>query len=211
MGVRGVCRGLGHVAGAGGALAQAAGAIASAGRGRSTSSPSGCGQRVRGPRLRAERRGGVAMNTMEPKTAMLHGRLVNYVEAGAGPVLLLIHGMAGTYENWQAVIEPLARHHTVVAPDLPGHGGSAPGAGDYSLGALAVGLRDLLVTLGHERATLVGHSLGGGIAMQLAYHFPEITERLVLVSSDSRQPPRDLRRGRPSAAVRGARALRRGS
>ncbi|MGZ6639618.1 MAG: alpha/beta fold hydrolase [Solirubrobacteraceae bacterium] len=128
------------------------------------------------------------MNTMEPKTAMLHGRPVSYVEAGAGPVLLLIHGMAGTFENWQAVIEPLARAHSVVAPDLPGHGGSAPGAGDYSLGALAVGLRDLLVTLGHERATLVGHSLGGGIAMQFAYHFPEVTERLVLVSSGGLGP-----------------------
>ncbi len=58
-----------------------------------------------------------------------------------------------------------------------------PGGGDYSLGSLAAGLRDLLVTLGHERATLVGHSLGGGIAMQFAYQFPEITERLVLVSS----------------------------
>jgi pimeloyl-ACP methyl ester carboxylesterase len=76
----------------------------------------------------------------------------------------------------------------VVAPDLPGHGGSAPGAGDYSIGALAAGLRDLLVGLGHERATLVGHSLGGGIAMQFAYQFPEITERLVLVSSGGLGP-----------------------
>jgi pimeloyl-ACP methyl ester carboxylesterase len=120
---------------------------------------------------------------MEPKTVMLHGRAVRYAEAGSGPVLLLIHGMAGTYENWQAVIEPLSRHHTVIAPDLPGHGASAPGGGDYSLGALASGLRDLLIALGHDRATLVGHSLGGGIAMQFAYQFPEITERLVLVSS----------------------------
>jgi pimeloyl-ACP methyl ester carboxylesterase len=103
--------------------------------------------------------------------------------AGSGPVLLLIHGMGGTFENWQAVIEPLARQHTVLAPDLPGHGRSAPGGGDYSIGALAAGLRDLLVALGHERATLVGHSLGGGIAMQFAYQFPETTERLVLVSS----------------------------
>jgi pimeloyl-ACP methyl ester carboxylesterase len=123
------------------------------------------------------------MNAMEPKTVTLHGRAVRYAEAGSGPLLLLIHGMAGTYENWQAVIEPLARHHTVVAPDLPGHGTSAPSGGDYSLGALAAGLRDLLIALGHERATLVGHSLGGGIAMQFAYQFPEITERLVLVSS----------------------------
>ncbi|MGB0096710.1 MAG: alpha/beta fold hydrolase [Solirubrobacteraceae bacterium] len=128
------------------------------------------------------------MNTMELKTATLHGRVVAYAEAGAGPVLLLIHGIAGTYKNWEAVIEPLARRYTVVAPDLPGHGGSAPGAGDYSLGALAIGLRDLLITLGHERATLVGHSLGGGIAMQLAYQFPELTERLVLVSSGGLGP-----------------------
>jgi pimeloyl-ACP methyl ester carboxylesterase len=128
------------------------------------------------------------MNAMKPKSVLLHGRPVTYAEAGSGPVLLLIHGMAGTFENWQAVIEPLAQHHTVVAPDLPGHGGSAPGGGDYSLGALAAGLRDLLVALGHHRATLVGHSLGGGIAMQFAYHFPEMTERLVLVSSGGLGP-----------------------
>lgn len=119
---------------------------------------------------------------------MLHGRPLTYVQAGSGPVLLLIHGIAGSLENWQAVIEPLARGNTVVAPDLPGHGGSAPGGGDYSLGALAATLRDLLVALGHEHATLVGHSLGGGVAMQFAYQFPELTERLVLVSSGGLGP-----------------------
>jgi pimeloyl-ACP methyl ester carboxylesterase len=128
------------------------------------------------------------MSAIEPRRITLHGRSVTYGQLGSGPVLLLIHGMGGTFENWQAVIEPLARHHTVVAPDLPGHGTSAPGGGDYSLGALAAGLRDLLIGLGHERATLVGHSLGGGIAMQFAYHFPEITERLVLVSSGGLGP-----------------------
>ena len=119
---------------------------------------------------------------------MLHGQPLTYVQAGSGPVLLLIHGIAGSLENWQAVIEPLARGNTVVAPDLPGHGRSAPGAGDYSLGALAAALRDLLVALGHEHATLVGHSLGGGVAMQFAYQFPELTERLVLVSSGGLGP-----------------------
>jgi pimeloyl-ACP methyl ester carboxylesterase len=119
---------------------------------------------------------------------MLHGRSVAYTQLGTGPVLLLIHGIAGSRENWQAVIEPLARNNTVLAPDLPGHGGSAPGAGDYSLGALALGLRDLLLALGHDRATLVGHSLGGGIAMQLAYLAPEVTERVVLVSSGGLGP-----------------------
>jgi pimeloyl-ACP methyl ester carboxylesterase len=76
----------------------------------------------------------------------------------------------------------------VIAPDLPGHGESEPGGGDYSLGSLAAGLRDLLLTLGHERATLVGHSLGGGIAMQFTYQFPEMVERLILVSSGGLGP-----------------------
>jgi pimeloyl-ACP methyl ester carboxylesterase len=123
------------------------------------------------------------VNVPQTSTLTLHGRPVAYAQAGSGSVLLLIHGMAGTLENWQAVIEPLSHRHTVIAPDLPGHGASAPGAGDYSIGALAASLRDLLIALGHERATLVGHSLGGGIALQFAYQFPEITERLVLVSS----------------------------
>jgi pimeloyl-ACP methyl ester carboxylesterase len=124
---------------------------------------------------------------MKIKEETLHGRTVSYAEAGAGPVLLLIHGMGGSFENWRAVIEPLARGHTVIVPDLPGHGGSSPG-GDYSVGGLAAGLRDLLLVLGHDRATLVGHSLGGGVAMQFAYQFPEIVERLVLVSSGGLGP-----------------------
>jgi pimeloyl-ACP methyl ester carboxylesterase len=120
---------------------------------------------------------------MQEKTATVHGRTVGYAEAGSGDLLLLIHGMAGHAENWHSVIEPLARSNTVIAPDFPGHGHSAPGGGDYSLGSLASGLRDLMLTLGHERATLVGHSLGGGVAMQFTYQFPEMVERLVLVSS----------------------------
>jgi pimeloyl-ACP methyl ester carboxylesterase len=125
---------------------------------------------------------------VETKTARVHGREVSYVEAGSGPLLLLIHGMAGTAESWQSVIEPLALRHTAIAPDFPGHGLSAPGGGDYSLGSLASGLRDLLLALGHERATLVGHSLGGGVALQLTYQFPEMVERLVLVSSGGLGP-----------------------
>ncbi|HEX3690794.1 MAG TPA: alpha/beta fold hydrolase [Solirubrobacteraceae bacterium] len=123
------------------------------------------------------------MSAIELQEITLHGRRLSYIQAGSGPVLLLIHGVAGTLENWRAVIGPLSLHYTVVASDLPGHGRSEPGAGDYSLGAMASGLRDLLLALGHERATLVGHSLGGGIAMQFSYQFPERIERLVLVSS----------------------------
>jgi pimeloyl-ACP methyl ester carboxylesterase len=128
------------------------------------------------------------VTTPQVKTATVHGRSLTYVEAGEGSVVLLIHGMGGSYENWREVIEPLARHHTVIAPDLPGHGASEPGGGDYSIGALASCLRDLLLTLGHERATFVGHSLGGGIAMQLAYQYPEMAERLVLVASGGLGP-----------------------
>lgn len=127
------------------------------------------------------------MSPMDIRSETLHSRSVSYAKAGSGPVLLLIHGMGGSSENWRAVIEPLARDHTVIVPNLPGHGGSSPG-GDYSVGGLAAGLRDLLLVLGHDRATLVGHSLGGGIAMQFAYQFPEIVERLVLVSSGGLGP-----------------------
>jgi pimeloyl-ACP methyl ester carboxylesterase len=126
---------------------------------------------------------------VELRTATLHGRSVSYAVAGTGPVLLLVHGLGGSSENWRAVIEPLARDHTVIVPNLPGHGESTPGPGDYSVGGLAAGLRDLLLLLlDHRRATLVGHSLGGGVAMQFAYQFPEIVERLVLVSSGGLGP-----------------------
>ncbi len=122
------------------------------------------------------------MSGSPSQTVTLHGHPVAYVQKGSGPVLLLIHGMAGSLDTWRSVIEPLSRNATVLAVDLPGHGGSGPG-GDYSLGSLAAALRDVLTALGHDRATLVGHSLGGGIAMQFSYQFPEMTERLVLVSS----------------------------
>ncbi len=123
------------------------------------------------------------MSDAGSRTLTLHGHSITYVQSGSGPVLLLIHGMAGALDTWRSVIDPLARHATVLAVDLPGHGSSSPAGGDYSLGSLASFLRDVLTALGHERATLVGHSLGGGIAMQFSYQFPEMTERLVLASS----------------------------
>jgi pimeloyl-ACP methyl ester carboxylesterase len=114
---------------------------------------------------------------------LLHGHRVFYRSAGSGPVIVLVHGITSTSATWANVLPYLAEHFTVVAPDLLGHGESAKPRGDYSLGAYASGIRDLLIALGHERATFVGHSLGGGVAMQLAYQFPEHCDRLVLVSS----------------------------
>ena len=113
----------------------------------------------------------------------LHGHRVAYRQAGTGPVVVLVHGITSTSATWERVMPYLAQRYTVLAPDLLGHGHSAKPRGDYSLGAYASGVRDLLVALGHERATFVGHSLGGGVAMQLAYQFPERCERLVLVDS----------------------------
>src|SRR4051794_15830688 len=113
----------------------------------------------------------------------IHGHRVAYKEAGEGPVLLLVHGITSSADCWREVIPALSEDHTVIAPDLLGHGRSAKPRGDYSLGAYASGIRDLLLALGHDRATVVGHSLGGGVAMQFSYQFPERTERLALVSS----------------------------
>src|SRR5947209_2875447 len=104
------------------------------------------------------------------------------------PVLLFVHGMAGSSATWRTVLPALAEHYTVVAPDLLGHGASDKPAHDYSLGGHANVLRDVLVALGIERATVVGQSLGGGVAMQLAYQHPERCERLVLVSSGGLGP-----------------------
>src|SRR5918998_3371890 len=113
----------------------------------------------------------------------LHGHRVRYLTAGSGPPLVLVHGITSSADTWAAAMRGLAREHTVIAPDLLGHGASAKPRGDYSLGAYASGIRDLLAALGHDRVTVVGHSLGGGVAMQFAYQFPERTQRLALVSS----------------------------
>ena len=113
----------------------------------------------------------------------LHGRRVIYRIAGSGPPVVLIHGMLNSSSHWQSVALELAREHTVIAPDLIGHGDSAAPRGDYSLGAHAASIRDLLAAIGIERASIVGHSLGGGVAMQFFYQFPQRVERLVLISS----------------------------
>ena len=120
---------------------------------------------------------------LELRELTLHGHRLAYRQAGSGPVLVLIHGITSDSDTWRRVMPYLARRFTVLAPDLIGHGGSAKPRGDYSLGAHASVVRDLLLALGHDRATFVGHSLGGGIAMQLSYQFPERCERLVLVDS----------------------------
>ena len=116
--------------------------------------------------------------------AILNGQECSYLDTGEGPALLFIHGLTGSSRNWGKVVDLLdADNHRVLAPDLHGHGASAKPMGDYSLSAHAASLRDLLDQLGIDRVTLVGHSLGGGIAMQFCYLFPDRVEGLVLVAS----------------------------
>ena len=128
---------------------------------------------------------GSAAAAVRQAEVTLHGHRITYREAGdpALPVLLLVHGITSSSATWEPVIPALAEHVHVIAPDLLGHGESDKPRADYSLGALASGLRDLLAFLGHDRATVVGHSLGGGVAMQFAYQYYEQCERVVLVSS----------------------------
>ena len=118
----------------------------------------------------------------------LHGDRIAYRDAGNGPALLLIHGMAGSSATWQAIIPQLSKKFRVIAPDLLGHGMSAKPRGDYSLGAFAVFLRDLLDALGVARATAIGQSLGGGIAMQFAHQHRDYCERLALIGSGGLGP-----------------------
>lgn len=126
---------------------------------------------------------------IETKFIEIHGMRQAVVDEGDGDeVLLLIHGMAGSAQTWRAVLPQLAKKYRVIAPDLLGHGQSAKPRTDYSLGAFAVGLRDLLDELGVESATVVGQSLGGGVAMQFLYQHPDYCRRLVLISSGGLGP-----------------------
>jgi pimeloyl-ACP methyl ester carboxylesterase len=132
-------------------------------------------------KLRARER--LSTSHIKESRIELSGGSIAYTTAGDGPALLLIHGLGGNRHTWRHLIDNLARTHTVIAPDLPGHGESDPPAGDYSLGAHPCAMRDLVLSLGHRRFSLAGHSLGGGIALQTAYQFPERLDRLILIAS----------------------------
>src|SRR5215218_5809509 len=120
---------------------------------------------------------------LEVQYLTIHGHERAFVKVGSGPALLLLHGLGCDHTTWLPVIATLSRRYTVIAPDLLGHGRSAKPRADYSLGGYANGMRDLLTVLGIDKVTVVGHSFGGGVAMQFGYQFPERTERLMLVAS----------------------------
>jgi pimeloyl-ACP methyl ester carboxylesterase len=126
--------------------------------------------------------------TYDVSFVTLHGHRRAFVKTGSGPVILLLHGLGCDHTSWAPVIERLSSRYTVIAPDLLGHGQSDKPRADYSLGGYANGMRDLLTVLGIDKVTVVGHSFGGGVAMQFAYQFPERTQRVILVSSGGLGP-----------------------
>jgi pimeloyl-ACP methyl ester carboxylesterase len=136
------------------------------------------------------------------ESRVVHGHRRAYVRAGSGPALLLLHGIGNNCQTWSGVIDRLAESYTVIAPDLLGHGDSDKPRGDYSIAAYANGMRDLLSILDVEHATVAGHSLGGGIALQFAYQFPERCQRLALVGSGGLGP--ELSAGLRAATLPGA-------
>ncbi len=131
----------------------------------------------------AERAVGIERAAVEAQAQQLV-----FTDLGSGPAVLFVHGLISDHHTWNAELASLAGTHRVIAPDLLGHGESVGPPGDYSLGAHAAALRDLLDLLDLDRVTVVGHSLGGGIVMQFAYLFPERVRGLVLVSSGGLGP-----------------------
>ena len=129
-----------------------------------------------------------ATGAAEVHYVTIHGKRRAYLRAGSGPALLLLHGLACDRTTWDRVVPLLARKYTVIAPDLLGHGLSDKPRADYTLGGYANGMRDLLTVLGIDKVTVVGHSFGGGVAMQFAYQYPERTQRVMLVSSGGMGP-----------------------
>jgi len=137
---------------------------------------------------------------LEPEQAGAPGSFIevdgvrlHYVSAGQGSPVLLIHGLGASTFSYRYTIPELSRHFRVIAPDLLGFGYSArPADADYSLTAQARRLRALLDALGIERAAVVGHSMGGALAMRFATSYAERVSRLVLIDS---AVDRELRRG----------------
>ena len=141
---------------------------------------------------------------LERREVDLHGLRLAYAEsAGTGTPVLLVHGVGSSIDSWGDVAESLAaagRH--VIAVDLIGHGSSNSGNGDFSLGANASAIRDLLDVLQIDRVHLIGHSYGGGVSLQFTYQFPERVASLVLMSSGGLGP--DVHFGLRAASLPGS-------
>lgn len=120
---------------------------------------------------------------MKPHDRTLSHGHVRVVDVGAGPTIVLVHGLGGSWQNWAANVCGLAQRHRVIALDLPGFGASEPYAGTVSMGQYVATLVELLDDLGVEQATFVGNSMGGLLTIETAVRHPDRVEAAVLVCS----------------------------
>ncbi len=116
-----------------------------------------------------------------------------YERTGTGQPLLLIHGLGASTRDWAYQVAYFARHYQVITVDLRGHGQSAKPAGPYSIPQFAADTATLLISLGSGPAVVVGHSLGGMIAFELAVRAPTLVRRLVIVNSAPEIPARTVK------------------
>jgi 3-oxoadipate enol-lactonase len=126
-------------------------------------------------------------------TTTVNGIRLHYELAGEGPSLLLIHGLGSSAADWERQLPALSAHYRVIAPDLRGHGHSQRPAGPWTMGDFADDLLGLLDQLGVDQAHVLGLSLGGGIAFQLAVQAPARLRSLIIVNSGPELVPRSLR------------------
>ncbi len=115
-------------------------------------------------------------------TASVNGHRIAYLDEGEGPPLILLHGYGGSMWQWEYQ-RPLTAHFRVITPDLLGSGLSDKPAIDYHPSALIDSVRGLMDALGLQTATLIGNSMGGGVAIGMALTYPERVHRLVLIDT----------------------------
>src|SRR2546430_7278964 len=118
---------------------------------------------------------------VESRMAELDGLRMHYLTDGAGPLLVLLHGWPQTSHCWRHVIGPLARDHTVVAPDLRGYGRTDKPRTGYDKRTMAADIHALVRSLGYDTVTLVGHDRGARVAHRYALDHPETVARLVVM------------------------------
>jgi pimeloyl-ACP methyl ester carboxylesterase len=128
---------------------------------------------------------------IQDKTATIYGAKIRYLEAGNGPVVILLHGLGADSSSWQSNIAPLAQKYRVIAPDQIGFGKSDKPFINYRVGTLVDFLNGLMKELKVERASLVGNSLGGFTATAFALAYPDKVDKLVLVDAAGYAVPKD--------------------
>lgn len=131
-------------------------------------------------------------NAQTPKEILVFGQKIQYVEAGSGPTVILLHGLGGSWGAWHFNIGALAEKYHVVALDQIGFGKSDKPLVNYRIRTYVDFLDQFCKQLKIERATLVGSSMGGWIGAMFTASFPDRVDKLVLVDAAGYAPPKDF-------------------